>query len=150
MLSAQVRPYNPVVEGMRNGARIAEQTRQAQLAEQAARTLQAQEDQIRLQNEQMRREAYAQPPAPGPSPEIAGALIAQAIDTVRKRHPDFSDFSKEMVRLQKGIESDQLPIEEYIEGLYAMAKYSPLSRAPKAASLILAEKLKAASVGAGK
>jgi hypothetical protein len=105
--------------------------------------MRAQEEQIRLQNEQL-RQARGAPPAtasPAMSQEMLNATIDRAIAGVVGRHVDYREFAPEMARLIQLIESREITLDEYLEGVYLMAKYSPFSKAAKAGPSPLVERL---------
>ena len=140
-ISAQIDHRNPVLDGMMRAQEMANQVRQRELAEQSVRLLRAQEEQIRLQNEQLRRAQASETVAPLNTEEAADR-VDRAINAAASRHPDLKEFAIEMGRVQKLIDSREISLDEYLEGLYLMAKYSPFSQATKPTPSPLAEGLK--------
>jgi hypothetical protein len=59
-----------------------------------------------------------------------------AIMRVTARLPDFPQFAAEIVRIDQALADDDLSYEDYVEGLYLMAKFGSFSKSPVAARAV--------------
>ena len=141
---------NPITDGMMRGAAIGSAMRAAERdAEEAALLRQRR---LMLERRELDAAIKAQEKPPEPEPKAAPEadasdrqLVTAAIRAAKELHPDFAQFEAEIFRLAGSFRREDGPWADYVEGLYAIAKYSMFSRSP---SSVVMKAIRAQAQGA--
>lgn len=130
ILSAQgnTTVFNPLENMVRDRLAIERLRQQQQMIDQQTRLSEEHERNVRDVNERLEAVRVAtQAEAQKPKNDNLDQIIA----TVRARHADFDQMRGEMSRLHTLISSGAIDPTDYLEALYAIAKYATFSQALK-------------------
>lgn len=119
-MAQQQYPIDNVTDGMLKGAKVGEMTRESEL-------LREQRELMRRQREILERNHEREK-----AQSSFDRLVVITWKQLLQRYPDLDLYRREIIRLSGGFTRGDVSMEDYLEGLYHLAKYAPFSRSPAA------------------